>query len=92
MKLEQTLSPNKILSKSEKRQLIGTVVSARETNTVRVLVHTIKMDPKYRKQYKTSAKYAADNTKGMSKLGDSVLVEECRPISKTKRWRVVKVL
>ena len=74
------------------RQIMGVVLTAKEQKTLHVRVETIKTDAKYRKQFTTSKKYAVHDEKGMAKVGDTILFEECRPLSKTKRWRVVKVL
>lgn len=75
-----------------KRQFTGEVVSAKEQKTIHVKVKTVKMDEKYKKQYSTSRKFAVHDENGMAKVGDVIIFEECRPLSKTKRWRVVKVL
>lgn len=75
-----------------KRQFTGEVMSAKEQKTIHVKVKTVKMDEKYRKQYTTAKKFAVHDEKGTAKPGDMVVFEECRPLSKTKRWRVVKVL
>lgn len=75
-----------------KRQFTGEVVTAKEQKTIHVKVKTIKMDEKYKKQYSTSKKYAVHDEKGTAKVGDKVVFEECRPLSKTKRWRVVEVI
>jgi small subunit ribosomal protein S17 len=73
------------------RQFEGVVSSVAEDKTVHVVVKTMKMHPKYKKQYATVKKYAVHDEKNESRLGDSVLFEECRPISKTKRWRLVRI-
>ena len=73
------------------RQFVGQVVSAKENKTIHVLVKSIKMNAKYRKQYTTSRKYAIHDERGQAKAGDKVIFEECRPLSKTKRWRLVEV-
>ncbi len=75
-----------------KRQFTGVVLSAKEQKTIHVNVKTIKMDAKYRKQYSTSKKFAVHDEKGTAKAGDTVVFEECRPLSKTKRWRVIQVM
>jgi len=85
-------SPKNSEVKELKRQFQGEVVSAKEQKTVHVSVKTIKMNEKYHKQYSTTKKYAVHDETGMSKVGDVVLFEESRPYSKTKRWRVMKVL
>lgn len=73
-----------------KRKLIGTIVSDKAQKTVVVKVERIKEHPKYKKRYKVFKKYKAHDEKGDYKLGDKVVIEECRPISKDKKWRVVK--
>lgn len=74
------------------RTFIGQVVSALMNKTVIVRVDTMVLHPKYNKNYKISKRYAAHDEKGLAKKGDKVQIAECRPISKTKRWRLVEVL
>lgn len=74
-----------------RRTFEGAVVGTREEKTIHVLVRTTKMDSKYRKQYKTAKKYAVHDEKNEAAVGDHVIFEECRPLSKTKRWRLVKI-
>jgi len=73
-----------------KKQLIGTVISDKMQKTVVVEVERIKEHPKYKKRYKVHKRYKAHDEKREYKVGDRVLIEECRPISKEKKWRVVK--
>ncbi len=73
------------------RIIEGTVSSALENKTIHVVVNTTKMHVKYRKQYVVSKKYAVHDEKGLAKEGDIVTFQECRPLSKTKRWRLVSV-
>lgn len=88
-----TDSVNKTIPKQViRRQLEGEVVSKKSEKTIHVLVRTNKMNMKYRKQYATSKKYAVHDEKNTAKEGDVVLFSESRPISKTKKWRLVKVL
>lgn len=75
-----------------KKQLIGKVISTKMQKTVVVLVERLKEHPKYKKRYKIYKKYKAHDEKQECKVGDRVLIEECRPISKEKRWRVIKKL
>ena len=58
--------------------------------TVVVEVERIKEHPKYKRRYKVHKKYKAHDEKGEYKTGDKVIIEECRPLSKDKRWRVIK--
>lgn len=75
-----------------KKQLIGKVISTKMQKTVVVLVERLKEHPKYKRRYKIYKKYKAHDEKQECKVGDRVLIEECRPISKEKRWRVIKKL
>lgn len=73
-----------------KKQLTGTIVSDKMQKTVIVKVERIKEHPKYKRKYKTHKKYKAHAESGEYKTGDKVIIEECRPISKDKKWRVIK--
>ena len=73
-----------------KKQITGAVVSNKMQKTVVVKVERIKEHPKYKKRYKVHKKYKAHDEKGEYKVGDKVVIEECRPMSKEKRWRVIK--
>ena len=73
-----------------KRKLTGKVVSDKMPKTVVVQVERIKEHPKYRRRYKVHKKYKAHTEEGEYKIGDKVVIEECRPISKEKHWKVTK--
>lgn len=75
-----------------KKRLKGTIVSNKMQKTVVVRVERIKKHPKYKRRFKVHKKYKAHDEKGEFKVGDRVIIEECRPISKDKRWRVIKKL
>jgi small subunit ribosomal protein S17 len=72
-----------------KKQLQGIVVSDKMQKTVVVEVERIKEHPKYKRRFKVHKKYKAHNEKGEFHVGDRVLIEECKPISKDKKWRVI---
>ncbi len=72
-----------------KKRLKGTIVSNKMQKTVVVKVERVKEHPKYKRRYKVHKKYKAHYDKGEYKVGDKVTIEECRPISKDKKWRVV---
>lgn len=72
-----------------KKQLKGTVVSNKMQKTVVVRVERVKKHPKLKRIYKVHKKYKAHDEKEEYKKGDKVVIEECRPISKDKHWRVV---
>jgi small subunit ribosomal protein S17 len=72
-----------------RRVLEGKVVSNKCTKTVTVLVERKVRDPLYGKIIRRSAKYAAHDETSQWKVGDVVSIEECRLMSKTKKWKVV---
>ena len=81
------------MSESEnKRQLTGRVVSDKMTKTVTVLVERRMKHKLYGKYITRSKKYHAHDEASEYKAGDLVLIEECRPISKTKAWRVIQLV
>lgn len=73
-----------------RRRLIGTVVSTKMTKTVSVRIDRTVIHPKYGKRYAVSAKYLAHNESPDIHEGDKVVIEETRPLSARKRWRVVE--
>jgi len=75
-----------------KRELIGKVVGASADKTITVLVETYRTDTKYGKRIKYSKKYAAHDEKNVAVVGDKVKIAETRPLSKTKRYRLVEVI
>jgi small subunit ribosomal protein S17 len=72
-----------------KRVMQGRVVSDKGDKTVVVLVERRVMDKVYKKFIRRSKRYAAHDDGNAFKVGDSVEIEECRPISARKRWRVI---
>ena len=75
---------------TQRRKLIGTVVSTKMTKTVVVRVDRVLTHPKYGKQYTVSKRYAAHTEKPDYIVGDRVVMEETRPLSATKHWRVLR--
>ncbi|MBR4877682.1 MAG: 30S ribosomal protein S17 [Rhodocyclaceae bacterium] len=75
-----------------RRALIGRVVSDKMQKTVTVLVERRVKHPIYGKVITRSAKYHAHVEDGVAAHGDTVEIEECRPISRTKSWRVARVV
>lgn len=73
-----------------KKQLIGKVVSNKMQKTVVVEVERWKEHMKYKRRFKVKKKYKAHDEKGEYHVGDKVVIEETRPISKEKHWIVVK--
>lgn len=73
-----------------RRILQGEVVSDKADKTVSVLVTRQVMHPLYKKFVIKSKKYAAHDEDNSCKVGDTVRIEECAPISKSKTWKVIK--
>lgn len=71
-----------------KHQLQGTIVSNKMQKTVVVSVERIKKHPKYKKIFKVHKKYKA-HAADPFEIGDKVVIEECNPISKDKKWKVI---
>ena len=74
------------------RTLTGRVVSDRMDKTVTVLVERQVMHPTIGKVVTRTKKYHAHNEGNDAKMGDTVVIEECKPISRTKAWRVSRLV
>lgn len=75
--------------KSIKRKLKGVIVSAKMQKTAVVKVDRLKFHSKYKKYYKISKKFKAHNEGNKYKEGDKVIIEQTRPLSKEKRWKII---
>ena len=75
-----------------KQELIGKVVSDKNDKTITVLVETYKTHPLYGKRVKYSKKFRAHDELNTAKEGDIVEIMETRPLSATKRYRLVKIV
>ena len=74
------------------RSLTGKVVSDKMDKTVTVLVERQMMHPVIGKVVRRTRKYHAHNEGNEAKTGDTVIIVECRPLSKTKAWKVAKLV
>ena len=72
-----------------RRRLQGTVMSDKMDKTVVVRVDRTVVHPKYLKRFTLSKKVKAHDAENAYKVGDEVIIEEARPMSKDKRWRVI---
>lgn len=70
------------------RKFNGIVLNISGDKTIMVKVDSVKIHPKYKKRYTTSRKYQVHDETNKYKEGDKVEFIECRPLSKSKRWRV----
>ncbi len=79
-------------NRNMRRELIGKVVSDKMDKSITVVVETKIKHPLYGKRIKKSTKFVAHDEGNEAKLGDKVLIMETRPLSKTKRFRLVKIV
>jgi len=71
---------------------VGRVVSDKMNKTVVVAVDYLKPHPLYRKIIRKTNKFHAHDEENACKVGDLVRIEESRPLSRTKRWKVIEIL
>jgi small subunit ribosomal protein S17 len=77
---------------SRRKMRVGTVVSDKMDKTIVVKVETRMPHPLYGKIVRRSKKYAAHDEENQCSIGDMVRIMETRPISRTKRWRLVEIV
>ncbi|UKS53885.1 30S ribosomal protein S17 [Mycoplasma feriruminatoris] len=80
------------MQRNSRRVLIGKVVSDKMDKTITVLVETYKNHPIYKKRVKYSKKYKAHDENQVAQMGDKVEIMETRPLSKTKNFRLVRII
>ena len=81
-----------VAERGERTELIGKVTSAKMEKTIVVEVIRLVQHAKYRRVIRISKKFYAHDEKSEAKPGDRVRIIETRPLSKTKRWRLVEVI
>ncbi|MDO9231495.1 MAG: 30S ribosomal protein S17 [bacterium] len=82
--MENNSNSNKILAKKK-----GTVVSDKGNKTAIIAVDIFKTHKKYQKRYKSTKRYKAHDEENKCKIGDTVEIVACRPMSKDKKYKVV---
>lgn len=70
----------------------GVVVSRSGDKSIRVIIEWMTKHPKYGKYIRRTTKLGVHDEKNVAAVGDKVEITECRPMSKTKNWRVVRVV
>jgi small subunit ribosomal protein S17 len=73
-------------------QKVGRVVSNKADKMIVVAVESLKKHRIYKRRYKQTKKFYAHDEENVCQNGDLVRIEECRPLSKLKRWRLVEVI
>jgi small subunit ribosomal protein S17 len=78
--------------RTSKRQAVGTVISDKMDKSVVVQIERMVKHPLYHKYLRKRSKFASHDEGNICRVGDKVLISESRPVSRTKRWRVSKIL
>ena len=84
--------PDTEILRGQRKERLGEVVSAKMAKTIVVRVQRRFRHPQFKKVVTSFNKLYAHDEKGEAKVGDRVRVRETRPLSKTKRWRLVEVM
>ncbi len=80
------------VQKPRKSTKVGVVTSNAPDKSVVVKVENFVMHPLYRRFMRTTSKFMAHDEENTCNVGDRVVIEECRPLSARKRWRVRKII
>lgn len=86
------MSDNTTNSRGRRKERIGQVLSNKMQKTIVVRVERRYPHPRFKKIITSFCKFYAHDEKGEARIGDHVRIEETRPLSKTKRWRLVEVV
>ena len=78
--------------KSRRQQKVGTVVSNKMNKTIVVAVESLKKHRIYKRTYRQTKRFQAHDEENICQVGDIVRIEETRPLSKMKRWRLVEIV
>src|SRR6266513_2939356 len=78
--------------KGSRQQRVGRVVSNKMDKTIVVIVETLKKHRIYKRTYKQTKRFYAHDEENTCQIGDMVRIEESRPLSKLKRWRLVEIV
>jgi small subunit ribosomal protein S17 len=80
------------VTRGNRKERVGAVISNKMAKTIVVRVERRYQHPKFKKVVTGYRKFYAHDEKGEAKVGDQVRIRETRPLSKTKRWRLVEVV
>ena len=87
--MENTIKTKEVASKTSKKVMTGVVTSDKMKDTIVVEVSRFVKHPKYDKYISINKKFKAHDAGNTKKIGDKVSIEECAPISKDKKFRVI---
>ena len=85
---QQSAAPQK----GRRQQKVGRVVSNKMDKTIVVVVESLKKHRIYKRTYKQTKRFQAHDEENVCQIGDMVRIEECRPLSKMKRWRLIEIV
>jgi small subunit ribosomal protein S17 len=89
---QQSNSATQTTTKSRRQQKVGRVVSNKMDKTIVVAVESLKRHRIYKRTYKQTKRFHAHDEENTCQIGDVVRIEESRPLSKTKHWRLVEII
>src|SRR5205809_4300673 len=89
---QQNNSATQTATKSRRQQKVGRVVSNKMDKTIVVAVESLKKHRIYKRTYKQTKRFQAHDEENTCQVGDVVRIEETRPLSKMKHWRLVEIL
>jgi small subunit ribosomal protein S17 len=87
-----TTTPGVAPIKSRRQQKVGRVVSNKTDKTIVVVVESLKKHRIYKRTYKQTKRFHAHDEQNVCQIGDLVRIEESRPLSKLKRWRLIEIV
>jgi small subunit ribosomal protein S17 len=85
-------TPAATTARGKRKQLVGRVVSDKMDKTIVVSIERLARHPLYKRVVRLTSKFKAHDELNEARIGDTVLIEESRPLSATKRWRLVEVV
>ncbi|MEG0685689.1 MAG: 30S ribosomal protein S17 [Erysipelotrichales bacterium] len=80
------------MERNARKLYTGKVTSDKMDKTITVVVESYKVNPLYKKRVKYTKKYKAHDEENVAKIGDTVTIMETRPLSATKRFRLIEVV
>ncbi len=87
-----TQTPDREQGKRHRQQKVGRVTSDKMQKTIVVTVESLKRDRIYKRTYKFTTKFKAHDEENSARIGDTVRIEETRPLSREKRWLLVEII
>ncbi len=87
-----SMTEEKLVDEAAQRTVMGKVVSNKMDKTIVVLIERKVKHPLYGKYVRRSSKMYAHDEANACRIGDLVLIEQSRPLSKTKRWKLVEII